>query len=349
MNKKKGIIYACNPDLPIIKKGYPGNPVINGRFVNMTKEPVHRKAPAARWILTRRLKARKRLEGDPVTVRREEQVLDGTGDCLLWLGHSSFLIRCGSRKILIDPCLGSLPFVKRHFTIPAWLRRASRSVDCVLISHAHYDHLDIASLKRSLRPDTRLLVPLGMKSLLAGKAKGAPIQEAGWFQEYDTGFDEIRVFLLPAHHWSSRTLWDFNRVLWGSFLIITPSATIYFAGDSARTGHFRMIGGLFPEIDICLMPIGAYDPDYVMKASHMDPAGAADAFIELKGTTFIPMHYGTFELSDEHAAEPLPFLKRCMKERGLKGALRTLDIGEPLPLDEHREAKKRRASRKNCG
>jgi L-ascorbate metabolism protein UlaG (beta-lactamase superfamily) len=177
------------------------------------------------------------------------------------------------------------------------------------------------------------MVPLQMSSLLKAAVPGLVVQEAGWYQQFtiaeETG---VEIIYLPAAHWHQRGLNDMNKVLWGSFLLRTPHWQLYFAGDTAYKDHFKEINQLFGAPDICFIPIGAYKPAFMMDKSHLNPAEAVQAFNELGGKTFIPMHFGTFDLSDEPAGEPLRLLEQFAAAGQFQGTLRAPAIGEFIPL-----------------
>jgi L-ascorbate metabolism protein UlaG (beta-lactamase superfamily) len=145
------------------------------------------------------------------------------------------------------------------------------------------------------------LVPLNNGEYF--EKKGIKVQEAGWYQKYQINH-EVEVYLMPAKHWNRRGLFDFNKTLWGSFIIRYKGTTIYFAGDTSMGDHFEEIARLFPDIDYCLLPVGAYKPESIMKEAHLSPQEAYKAFHLLAGKTFIPMHFGTYDLGDEPLGEP---------------------------------------------
>ncbi|MRI57965.1 MAG: hypothetical protein C6H99_00485 [Epsilonproteobacteria bacterium] len=208
-------------------------------------------------------------------------------DCLIWLGHATFYLRLGGKEFLIDPVFGDIPFHKRLVPLP-W---KPKGVDAILISHGHFDHLDIPTLTLY---DAPIIAPEGLSRYIKNKE----IIELAWWQERKVG--DITITALPAKHWHQRGLFDKNSAFWCSFLI----DTIYFAGDSAYYTHFKQIGTCY-DIDIALLPIGAYEPRYIMKENHLSPEEALRAFEDLGASSFIPYHYGTFILSDEPVDEPL--------------------------------------------
>ena len=152
-------------------------------------------------------------------------------------------------------------------------------------------------------------------------------QEAGWFQQYDLN-EAFRVSFLPAHHWYRRTISDKNTQLWGSFMIETENQKFYFAGDSGYAEHFKTIGQHFGKADYAFLPIGAYEPRWMMQQSHMNPQEALMAYDDLKAQNLIPMHFGTFDLTDEPMGEPQTLLENSRSNQNLT----MLKIGEPLWL-----------------
>ena len=317
-----------NPDLHTIRHGYSGNTFRQGRFHEPYMSAVGRTFwPAVKWKLSRNPKSREKRE-DPfrLTVRPVAQVPEE--DCLVWLGHASFLLRAGGRTLLFDPCLKGPRFLRRLAALP--MAPEALAVDFVLVSHGHYDHLDLATLK-VLPGAPGALVPLRLGALVAEGNPRMAVQEAGWYQRYDTGPD-LQVTLLPAQHWHRRGLRDYNACLWGSFLVQWGGKSLYFAGDTGYNGHFREIRAQFGTVDFALLPIGAYDPPRIMQPSHLNPEEAVQAFRDLQARTLVPMHYGTFDLSDEPPGEPLRRLRAAVAAGGLDASLRVLDVGEFLPI-----------------
>lgn len=204
-------------------------------------------------------------------------------------------------------------------------------IDYLLLSHGHRDHYDESTVNQLLdqNPKMELLLPLKLSQLLKSKRKKATYQEAAWWQQYQITKD-IEVTFLPAKHWNRRYLHDFNRQLWGSFMIKAPELSIYFAGDSAYDGHFQEIKEVMGSPDVCMMPIGAYKPEYIMKEAHMNPQEAVQAFHDLDGGVMIPMHYGTYDLSDEPLGEPVRMLKSM--EKKMQGRLLISEVGQQLTM-----------------
>jgi len=324
-------IVLRNSELRTIKTGYGGNPYLNGSFCGQyASEAGDSLLRVLKWKLSSNPKAKKKKNDNfRLKVISHDSLPKGDDDYIIWLGHASFLIRLNGKNILLDPCFTSPPFVRRRSTLPCEVRNFD--VDYLLISHGHYDHLDSDSIKKLGNQNTIAFVPLMMSPLLYTMNKKIVAQEAGWYQQFNTG-DEIEIYLLPAYHWHKRTLSDLNSILWGSYIIKYKDKTIYFAGDSAYSSHFKEIGELFKEIDYAILPIGGYDPPFMMKDNHLNPEEAVQAYYDLNAKILIPMHFGTFDISDEPIGDPIRWLNRLIKARTFNGDVKILDVGEILRI-----------------
>lgn len=326
--------FLFNPDLPFVRRDYPGNKLVNGRFVNEDGIGPVGFGKVFKWMFSANpQRAEKKADPFRLPLRPDETIFSSEEDAFSWLGHASFLFRLRGKLLLTDPCLNDLPGTKR-LVAPPFAFEKFRSVDYVLFTHTHRDHFDLKSVKQLLavNPDVHFLVPLKMQPLL--KALGAKyITEAGWYQQYDKPLAHgIEIVFLPAKHWNRRFLHDTNRELWGSFLLRTEEQTIYFAGDTAAADHFSSIAELFPAINHAFMPVGAYKPNYMMKDAHISPEEAIDAFHALNAKTFVPMHFGTYDLADEPPGEPLRLLEQYKRDSALRGELLAPAVGEHVRL-----------------
>lgn len=327
--------YLYNSSLPFVKTNFNGNRIWNGRFTNFPypdPEPSWRKV--VRWKLAKNPQKKEKQEDSFQLAVASQLALPEEDNYLLWLGHASFFIRWNGINILTDPILGNLSLIKRKAPLPVPIS-ALQNIDYVLISHAHRDHYDVSSLKQLYKQNPRMVVlgPLKLQYLLSKIAPAVLHQEAGWYQQYETHKD-INISFLPAIHWHRRGLTDLNEVLWGSFIIESPKTNerIYFAGDSAYGKHYKDIQAAVGSMNICLLPVGAYKPEWLMKGSHMSPSEAIKAFSDLNGETFIPMHYGTFDLADEPLGEPYRILSERQAAFPAERQLRLLQPGELFSL-----------------
>ncbi|MEK6478554.1 MBL fold metallo-hydrolase [Catalinimonas sp. 4WD22] len=288
-----------------------------------------------KWQLSRNPQKTEKKEDDfRLKVHRNTSFITSDEDLIVWLGHASFFIRINGISFFTDPCLKDLPIVKRQIGLPCSIYDLI-GINYLLISHGHRDHFDEASVNQLLdqNPKMELLLPLKIRELLGKKKKKVSIQEAGWWQQYKLK-EDVEVYFLPAKHWNRRYLNDLNRQLWGSFFIKAKGKSIYFGADSAYADHFKEIKQVMGSPDICILPVGAYKPSYVMKSAHMNPGEAVHAFHDLGGKVMIPMHYGTYDLSDEPMGEPVSILKDLEKRGSIKGELKLLDVGEKFMLSQ---------------
>lgn len=318
------VIYRHNPSLESIDKDMAGSPYKDGIFLNWDLTPGGSPmTDVLKWKLTPNPQAeQKSNEHYQVPVMKNAELLDDRErDFICWLGHASFLIQMGGKRFLTDPCLTAPPLMKRLSELPFPIEAIEP--DFLLISHGHYDHLDSDTLKTFKRGTA--LVPLDMEPLIKDINPNLTVQEAGWNQYYQID-GPFKISFLPAYHWYRRSLLDKNTQLWGSFVLQYKNTTVYFAGDSAYAPHFETIGKRFPDIDYALLPIGAYEPRWMMKNSHMNPIEALQAHEDLGARELIPMHYGTFDLTDEPMSEPEALLKKAAAHH----QLRIPAIGEPI-------------------
>jgi L-ascorbate metabolism protein UlaG (beta-lactamase superfamily) len=204
-------------------------------------------------------------------------------------------------------------------------------ISTVLLSHNHYDHCDIRTLRMlAARFDPIVVTPLG-NGALARSAGLRRVEELDWWQ--DSKAAALPIALTPAHHFSARTPLDKNRALWGGFLIAAGGRRIYFAGDSAYAPFFRDIRLRLGPIDLALLPIGAYEPRWFMRIIHMNPAEAVQAHLDLGAADSVGMHFGTFQLTTEGIDEPLRALDEARRANNVPASrFRTLGFGESVRL-----------------
>lgn len=220
-----------------------------------------------------------------------------------FIGHASVLIQIDGVNILTDPIYSerASPF---SFIGPKRVRRPSikfedlPNIDLVLISHNHYDHLDIDTLKDISKKFPRAKVLLGLENgKLLDKHNINNYKEMDWWEKYQ--YKNITLTFTPSKHWSARGLWDRFETLWGSFAIKTNDKHIYFAGDTGYGKHFKLIRDRLGEFDVAILPIGAYEPRWFMQDFHINPSEAIRAMIDLEASRSFAIHFDTFPLADE--------------------------------------------------
>jgi L-ascorbate metabolism protein UlaG (beta-lactamase superfamily) len=265
--------------------------------------------------------------GHPVAGR-----IDPRRMIVTWIGHSTVLVQAGGINILTDPIYAthSGPF---GVTGPSRVRDPGirfedlPRIDLVLISHDHYDHMDLATLKRLWRRDHPLIVTsLGNDTVIAQSGAKAVAKDWGERVTVRPGID---VIIERVHHWGSRWMSDRNRALWSGFTVTLPGGNLFFAGDTgwgdgswpaeaARDGPYRL----------ALLPIGAYQPREMMSGNHIGPVEAVAAFETLGAVHALAIHWGTFRLSNEGINEPPALLAKTLREKGLAAdSFRAMEVG----------------------
>jgi L-ascorbate metabolism protein UlaG (beta-lactamase superfamily) len=307
----------------------------DGRFVNLDGSGSTGLGSVLKWSVVDRLAGRRRKSPDRAPMARvtpDAALLatppgPGQPARLTWLGHASWLVQLDGVSLLIDPALRPILFggISRNVE-PGLTVEALPHIDAQLVSHAHYDHLDLPTLEAVGAP---VIAGLGLGPLFRGEE--IPCTELGWWLSTRVG--GVTITFVPAQHWSRRGPFDGNATLWGGFIIQGQGATIYHSGDTAWFEGFAEIGRRFPGIDAALLPIGAYDPAWFMEKQHMNPEQALAAFGALGARTFLAMHWGTFKLTDEPLDEPPQRLEAERLRLGLPGErVRVLAIGETVAV-----------------
>lgn len=281
-----------------------------------------------RWQKERKAKQKDLSVQIPHAEQKEiERLRENRGNfSITWIGHSTFLIQLGGLNILTDPVWAKRMGLQKRLTEPGIAIEHLPDIDVVVISHGHYDHLDFASIKR-LKGNPTYYVPVGMKSLFTRRGY-RKVEEANWWDSFVV--EGLKLSFVPAQHWTKRGLTDTNTSHWGGWVIedSEKEKSVYFVGDTGYFRGFKDIAECF-DLDIVLMPIGAYEPEWFMKSSHINPEDAIKAFLELKGKTFIPMHYGAYRLADDTGPEALERMYKEWQRLGLsQDLLKVLLIGE---------------------
>lgn len=251
------------------------------------------------------------------------------------VGHSTFLLQFGGQNILTDPvwserCSPVSWAGPKRVRPPAIHWDDLPHIHAVLLSHNHYDHCDIPTLKKlhaRFRP--QILTGLGNRPLLEFHGIDNVVELDWWGKISLT--PQLDATFCPAMHWSNRGGGTLNSSLWGAFRLATPSRSIYFAGDSGYGPHFKETRQRLGDVDWALLPIGAYEPRWFMKSMHMNPAEAVAAHLDLGAGRSIGMHFGTWQLTDEGIDEPKLDLKAAMIPAELTEATFTVpNFGETM-------------------
>jgi N-acyl-phosphatidylethanolamine-hydrolysing phospholipase D len=250
-----------------------------------------------------------------------------------WVGHATLLVQLEHLTFLTDPTWSNrpspVPLIGPGRYVPPGLEMEDLPpIDFVVISHNHYDHLDLPTLRALARrnQETRFFVPMGNAELL--RRNGIQqVEELDWG---DTAtYEGVSIHCLPSQHWSKRGLGDDNKALWSSWAVTGSQRRFYFSGDTGYFPGFKAIGDRLGPFDLVAVPIGAYAPRAMMRESHMNPEEALNAAVDLQARRAVAMHFGTFDLSDEPLDEPPRRFRQAAENSslGASGAW-VLDIGE---------------------
>ncbi|MFN0041324.1 MAG: MBL fold metallo-hydrolase [Burkholderiales bacterium] len=246
---------------------------------------------------------------------------------LTWIGHATFLLQLGGVNILTDPHFTqraspvSFAGPKRHTPVPLEIAQLPR-IDVVVISHNHYDHLDLDTVKALSQQkggSPVFYVPLALKAWFRSQDIGNVVELDWWGRRDHLG---LGLTLAPVQHWSQRTLWDQNRSLWGAWIIELPQRNgpalkFLFGGDFGFSRDLADIGVKFGPIDLAMLPIGSYEPRWFMRVMHVNPEEAVRAHQELHARYSVGMHWGTFRLTDETLDEPPRKLAEALSSAGV--------------------------------
>lgn len=244
---------------------------------------------------------------------------------LTLIGHASYLVQTQGMNILVDPVYADraspVSFAgPKRVNAPGIAFAALPRIDVLLITHNHYDHLDLGFIGRIWQRDRpRLVTPLGNDTIVKGEVEAIDALAADWNQTHRLS-DRVQVDVVPTQHWSARGTRDRMHALWASFVIMTPQATIYMIGDTGfgDGGTFRHVAQRHPRIDLAALPIGAYEPRWFMRDQHMNPAEAVAAMELCGARRAVGHHWGTFKLTSEAIDAPRLALSAALAEMGVQ-------------------------------
>ena len=314
----------------------------NGRFTNINGELSHGSFGVRFPFFLRRIGtsifgrsgAPKLTTNDGVFLRENAHSNTPT---VTWIGHATLLVQMEQLTFLTDPIWSKRPspigwLGPNRFVKPGLSIENLPEIDFVLISHNHYDHLDLPTLRRLAKRnlETIFFVPLGNAALL--RTNGIEqVQELDWGETVSVAGATIHC--LPSQHWSKRSLGDTNKTLWSSWAVTGAQRRFYFAGDTGYFQGFAEAGEKLGPFDLAAIPIGAYEPTAMMRASHLNPEEALQAAIDLRARRALAIHFGTFNLSDEPVAEPPLRFRAASKQAELDTSMESknawiMSIGE---------------------
>lgn len=307
----------------------------NGRFLNPGVSE-HGFVEAMKWMRNRKPGLwRKWIPSQPGPKPPER--VEGAALRVTFVNHATALLQTAGLNILTDPVwskrVSPVSFMgpSRHRDPGIRFEDLPR-IDCLLISHNHYDHLDLPTLRRIAAAwQPVVFCPLGVAKLLR-KAGLRDVRELDWGQSQAWGGMEVHC--VPAQHFSARTPFDRNRTLWCGWVLAAGSGNIYFAGDSGFGPFFRAIGERFGRMRLALIPIGAYDPEWFMGPVHMTPEQAIEVGSMVEAAVAVPIHYGTFALADDGETEPVDRLRRGLAGRADADRFWVLEEGEGRMVPE---------------
>ena len=337
------IIFFQYTSITLAMTNKPYHHLDNGKFRNPEGSPV--RSENVKWSYSTFNKEKKKLD---MTVPDEHVIKKNlvleklnsiqNNDYIGWIGHATFLIKLGNTTIITDPVFsknaGPLIFGPKRYTEPALNLNELPNIDLFLLTHNHYDHQDMGTIRKFPYKDTKVFTALKLGKYFT-KHHFKDVQELDWYQEVK--FNDLKITFLPAVHWSKRSLTDTNKTLWGSFLIEYDGKKIFFACDTGYGNIYKKIGKEFGPIDLTMINIGAYDfrPMFEKSIYHTSPEEALQAAQDLKSKKVLGTHWGTFVLSLEPIMEPPKRFKDNAEKFGFKrdDAL-IFKIGEFKKLDE---------------
>ncbi len=262
-------------------------------------------------------------------------------DYIAWIGHATFLIKLGDTTIITDPVFsknaGPLIFGPKRFTEPALKLNEIPKVDLFLLTHNHYDHQDMMTIRRFPNKNAKVMLPLKLGKYFTRNGY-KDVNEMDWYDEIIVN-EKLKVTFLPAVHWSKRSLTDTNKTLWGNFLIDYDGKKFLFACDTGIGNIYKDLGDKYGPIDLTFINIGAYNFYPIMpykdkSAYHTNPEEALEISKDLKSKKVIGMHWGTFVLSLEPIMEPPVRFKNNAEKHGFKKEdVITFKIGQITKLD----------------
>ena len=312
------------------------------RFFDAEGVPLRTRFDLFRWFLQRRLfRTKVRWPAwAPGLADRPPPRVEGSGWRISYVGHASWLLQTARLNLLLDPVWSrrASPFRfagPKRVNDPGIAFADLPPIDAVLVSHGHYDHLDLRTLSRlATAHGPRVITPLGNDAIMRAHDRTIAAEGHDWGARVALG-ESVAVTLVPTQHWSARNLSDRNEMLWASFVIETPGGRIYFVADSGygEGRNFRAVRERHGPLRLAILPIGAYEPRWFMRDQHMNPAESVAALADCGADYALAHHHGTFQLTDEPIDAPRVALAEALAEAGLAPErFRVLQPGEVWEL-----------------
>lgn len=295
-------------------KGEPTDHFDGGRFFLPDKPFSYRYRDILKWRMGPRNRWPKKVIEKRILPETEPRV-EGKMR-VTYIGHATILIQADNLNILTDPqfSLRAGPlFGPKRIQPPGLKLRELPHIDVIFISHNHYDHLDLSSIRAICKRDDPLIItPLGNDKIISRVRKAKKILTLDWYETFNIS-SHVSIQLLPCQHWSARTLFDRNKALWGSACFTFENSTFLFVSDTGFDEEMfsKLSTTIGVEPDIIALPIGCYSPRWVMSYCHMNPEEAWESFKILRGKKFLPIHYDVFPLADEPFGEALQRLRKA--------------------------------------
>jgi len=321
------IIIINYNSLSIAMNNKPYHHLPDGTFRNPEGSP--KRSENVNWSYRTFNKEKKKLDmtiPKDHTIDKEKILSDlekyKNSDYIAWIGHATYLIKLGNTIIITDPVFsknaGPLMFGPKRYVEPALKLNEIPKTDLFLLTHNHYDHQDMRTIKKYPYKNSKVLIPLKLGKYFT-KYGFKDVNEMDWYDEIQVK-EDLKVTLLPAIHWSKRSLTDTNKTLWGNFLIEYKDKKIFFACDTGYGDIYKELGEKYGPIDLTMINIGAYNfkPMFEKSIYHTTPEEALNISQDLKSKKIIGMHWGTFVLSLEPIMEPPKRFKDNAEKYGFK-------------------------------
>jgi L-ascorbate metabolism protein UlaG (beta-lactamase superfamily) len=290
------------------------------RYYNNPSIPERSMWEILRWLRHRKVKPWPFIGNEQQKIQKERT---DQGECIVtFINHSTVLLQLEGWNILTDPIWSKRAspvswIGPKRVVLPGIKFEDLPPIDMVLLSHNHYDHMDLSTLRRLFDEHQPVFfVSKGNGSYLKSKGIKKQVKELDWWDRVDFGL-KYSLYFVPSQHFSARTIFDRNKTLWGGFVIKGPNQMIYFAGDTGFSSHFAEIQRRLGSPTLSLLPIGAFEPRWCMQPIHLCPEEAVEAHLILGSKKSMAIHFGTFQLADEGINDPIQELEKSLENHAL--------------------------------